>query len=108
MSLVIDLPRSVEDIIEREAQKAGRPPEELVAEVVRKNFASMLDSPEPRKQENESIALLRSWLAEANSARTSDELADAEEDMVELMRGLNAPRSETGQRLHFPEISEQP
>ena len=105
MSYVIDLPRPVEARIEIEAQRAGVSPAELLADVVRKSFGATIGPEEQKRLNAPSIALLRSWLAEARRSRTAEEEADAEADMEDLMRGLNAPRRESGERLHFPDVT---
>ena len=108
MSDVIDLPRPIEARIEQEAQKAGVSPAALLADVVRKNFGMTVDPEEQKRLNAPSIALLESWLAEAEKPRTAEETAEAEADMEELMRNLNAPRHEAGERLHFPAVTEKP
>lgn len=108
MSYVIDLPAPIEARIEAEAQKAGMSPAELVADVVRKSFGLTIDPEEQKRLNAPSIALLESWLAEAGKPHTAEEKSEAEEDMENLMRNLNAPRRETGERLHFPDVTEKP
>lgn len=107
MTLVIDLPRPVEARIEHEAEKAGVTPAELVAEVVKKNFAAGVDPNAQKILNAPSIALLQSWLEEARKPRTPEELAEAEDDLTRLMQNLNAPRREAGERLHFPDVEEK-
>ena len=107
MSYVIDLPQPVEARLEQEAQKAGVSPAELLADVVRKNFGMVVDQEEQKRLNAPSIALLEAWLAEAEKPRTAEQEAEAEEDMEDLMRNLNAPRHEAEQ-LHFPEVAVNP
>ena|SRR5579872_2515680 len=108
MSYLIDLPPPVEARIEQEARKAGVSPAELVADVVCKNFGMTIDPEEQKRLNAPSVALLQTWLAEAEKPRTAQEEAEAEEDMQDLMRNLNAPRREAGERLHFPDVAEKP
>lgn len=115
MTLVLDLPRPVEDRIEQEARKAGVSPAELVAEVVKNTFTASTTAatpafdPEEQKRLNApTIALLESWLAEGEKPRTEEELAEAEEDLKTLMRNLNATRREAGERLLFPDVVDNP
>jgi len=108
MSYVIELPGPIEDRIEREAKQAGISPSELVANVVRKSFGATIDPEEQKRLNAPSIALLQTWLAEAEKPRTDQQDAEAEEDMADLMRSLNAPRRESGERLHFPGIADKP
>lgn len=49
-----------------------------------------------------SIALLRSWIAQAPT--DPEAIREAEEDLREFKKGLNRSRKETGARLHFPEV----
>ncbi len=107
MTYVIDLPLPVQARIEEEARKAGVSAAELLADVVRRNFGMTVDSEEQKQLNAPSIALLNSWLAEAEKPRTAAETEEAEEDMKELMRSLNASRRLTGERLHFPDITEK-
>jgi len=102
MPLVIDLPRSVEVRIEQEASRTGVSPAQLITDIVTKNFAAQIDSETQARLNQPSIALLQSWLTEAEKPRTQEEQADAEEDLQQLMRNLNTPRREAGERLHFP------
>ena len=85
MTLILDLPGPVEDRIEQEARKAGISPAELVEEVVKKTFSTPVTNsinPEEQKRLNApTIALLQSWLAEAEKPRTAEELAEAEDDL---------------------------
>ena len=101
MSLVIELPYSVECYLREEAQKAGVKPEALVVEVVKKNFVPVIDTEEQKRINAPSIALLQSWLAEAPT--TPEGKAEAEADFAELKRNLNANRKAVGARLLFPE-----
>lgn len=49
-----------------------------------------------------SIALLKSWIAEAPT--DPEEIRAAEEELREFKRNMNLPRKETGARLHYPEV----
>ena len=48
-----------------------------------------------------SIALLRSWIAQAPT--DSAAICEAEEDLRDFKRNMNLPRKETGARLHYPD-----
>jgi hypothetical protein len=52
-----------------------------------------------------SIALLQEWLTEAKT-NDANAIRQAEEELHEFKRNLNAPRKETGARLLFPEVEE--
>lgn len=86
MSLVIDLPRPAE----------GRPKAETTAR---------LDSEEQRRLNAPSIALLQSWLKRSDSPSSPEKIAEAEADLAQFMRDMNAPRREAGERLHFPDVN---
>ena len=49
-----------------------------------------------------SIALLKSWIAEAPT--DPEEIRAAEEELRQFQRNMNRPRKETGARLHYPEV----
>ena len=106
MTYVIDLPLPVQARIEEEALKAGISPAELLTDVVRRNFGMAVDVEEQKRLNAPSIALLNSWLVQAEKPRTAEEAEEAEEDMKNLMRSLNESRRMTGERLPFPDIEE--
>jgi hypothetical protein len=58
--------------------------------------------PKPSAEEDPTIALLESWIAEAPT--DPDAIREAEEDLLDFKRNMNLPRKETGARLHFPEV----
>ena len=60
------------------------------------------DAPLPDPLNAASIALLKSWIAQAPT--DPEGIREAEEDLREFKRNLNLPRKETGARLHFPEV----
>ena len=49
-----------------------------------------------------SIALLRSWIAQAPTDPIA--IRDAEEDLRDFKKNMNLPRKEAAARLHFPEV----
>ena len=49
-----------------------------------------------------SIALLKSWIAQAPT--DLEAIREAEEDLREFKRNMNVPRKEAGARVHFPEV----
>lgn len=58
--------------------------------------------PRPDPQNEASIALLRSWIAQAPT--DPEAIREAEEDLLEFKRNMNIPRKEAGARLHYPEV----
>ncbi len=88
-------------------------PQQIVKKIERlssKRRYRVVEVEEPVVQENtsietmnqESIALLQSWIADAPTS--PEAIREAEEDLLELKRNLNLPRKQTGARLHFPEV----
>lgn len=107
MILEIELAPPVERCLRAEATKAGVPPTEYAAELLTQILPiGRIDAEEQKRLNAPSIALMKAWLAKAKKPRTAEEEAEAEADMLELMRNLNAPRRESGERLHFPDIEE--
>lgn len=107
MSVVIDLPAPIEARLEEEAQKAGVSPAQLAARLVQQNLVeAALDAQEQKRQNAPSIALLESWMQRADAPSTPEQIAEAEADLTEFMRGMNAPRKESGERLHYPGVEE--
>ncbi len=51
-----------------------------------------------------SIALLRSWIAQAPT--DPEEIRAAEEELREFQRNLNANRVATGERIPYPDVAE--
>ena len=56
---------------------------------------------EPITDDDPTIALLESWLAQAPS--DPEAIREAEEDLREFKQNMNLPRKQTGARLHYPE-----
>jgi aryl-alcohol dehydrogenase-like predicted oxidoreductase len=106
MSLAIDLPEPVEARLEEEAQKAGLTPAQLAAEFVTRNLAPAIDAEKQKQLNDPSIALLQRWLAESETA-DPEEIRQAEEDLREFKRNLNAPRKQAGARLLFPDVESE-
>ena len=52
-------------------------------------------------EEDPTIALLKSWIAEAPT--DPEAIREAEEDLCEFKRNINLPRKEAGARLIYPE-----
>ena len=107
MSVVIDLPAPIEARLEEEAQKAGVSPAQLAAQLVQRNLTeATLDTEEQKRRNAPSITLLESWMQRADTPATPEQIAEAEVDLTEFMRGMNAPRKESGERLHYPGVEE--
>ncbi|MDQ2687611.1 MAG: hypothetical protein M3Y28_07075 [Armatimonadota bacterium] len=85
MSLTIDTPRPVKARAEVDVAR--------------------IDAEEQRRLNAPSIALLEAWLRRSEHPATPEQIADAEADLTDFMRNMNAPRREAGERLHFPDAS---
>lgn len=108
MSLIIDLPRPIQERLEAEASKVGVSTTEYAAEVLTKNLpTSGINAQEQQRLNAPSVALLESWLQRAEVAATPEQTAEAEADLAEFMRNMNAPRQETEERLHFPDVASE-
>lgn len=101
MTLVIDLPEPLEARLEAEATRAGVRPADLAAEFIKKNLASTGELEELKRLNAPSIALLQSWLADAPTDPAA--IQEAEKELLEFKRAMNAPRKESGARIPFPE-----
>jgi hypothetical protein len=71
-------------------------------------FEADTSSPaEPRQapdvENDHTIALLKSWLAE-DATDDPEELCQAQRELEEFKRNMNAPRKEAGTRVLFPEV----
>ena len=107
MTLVLDLPQSIEARLEAEAHRAGVTTAEYAARLFLQNFAPPVLDPEQEKRANApTITLLDAWLEAAHNkkTRTAEELRAAEEDLETFKRNMNAPRKEAGERLLYPEV----
>jgi hypothetical protein len=105
MILEIELNPLVERRLQAEATKAGVTATEYATELLMQSLPKGPIDPEEQKRLNApSIALIDEWLERVKRPRTTEEEAEAEADMLELMRNLNAPRRESGERLHFPDV----
>jgi hypothetical protein len=51
-----------------------------------------------------SIALLKSWIAQAPT--DPEEIRQAEEELLEFQRNMNANRAATGERIPYPDAAE--
>jgi hypothetical protein len=58
--------------------------------------------PKPVTDDDPTITLLESWIAEAPT--DPEAIRQAEEALREFKRNMNLPRKEAGARLHYPEV----
>ncbi len=57
----------------------------------------------PFADNDPTIALLESWIAQAPT--DPDEIREAEEDLREFKRNMNANRAATGERIPYPDVA---
>ena len=62
-------------------------------------------APLPDPENAASIALLKSWLAE-DATDDPEEIRQAEEELREFKRNMNANRAATGERIPYPDVAE--
>ena len=58
--------------------------------------------PAPALNEDPTVALLESWIAQAPTDPAA--IREAEEDLREFKRNMNRPRRESGGRVPYPEV----
>ena len=61
-------------------------------------------APLPDPKNAASIALLKSWIAQAPT--DPEEIRAAEEELREFKRNMNANRAATGERIPYPDVAE--
>jgi hypothetical protein len=72
-----------------------------IVEVKEDEESTAQDTPLPDPKNAASIALLKSWIAQAPT--DPEEIRAAEEELREFQRNMNQPRKEAGARLLYPE-----
>lgn len=106
MTLQVDFTPQTEDWINTQARQRGLRPADLVRSVIEESAATM-SAPSPAddvdSHQDATIALLQSWIAE-DFTDDPEEIRQAEQDLMEFKRNMNAPRKEAGARLLFPEV----
>jgi hypothetical protein len=101
MTLHIDLPPKTEAWITAEATRRGIQPVDLVRAVLNERAAA--PSTGLGDDQDATIALLQSWIDD-DATDDPEELREAEVELLEFKRDMNAPRKEAGERLLFPEV----
>jgi len=103
MSLVITFTRTEEARIVTAAKQIGLAPEEFTRKLVNDHLPSLPLTPQPPVPKNAAaIALLQSWL-QSEATDDPEEIRQAEAELAEFKRNMNANRAATGERLVFPE-----
>lgn len=94
------------DVTDRTGKKlmAAAPGGDLA--LIIEQLAEKLPEPEPLTPANDPL-LARLEQRIANAPTDPKEIAEAEKELLEFKRNMNAPRKEAGARLHFPEVEEE-
>ena len=110
MTLSIDFTPQETAWLDAQAQQQGLPPAEIVKRLIDAQVAvpSAQAVPTPTKpmpaldaRQMAAIALLNSYL-ETEATDDPEELRQAEEELAEFKRNMNANREATGERLVYP------
>lgn len=107
MSVRLDVSKQIEARFAALAEQSGKDPEALFEAMVMQYQSSVKNSQFSRETKftADNDPLMARLEARIAAAPTSpEEIRDAEEDMRDLMRRLNANRKETGERIPFPEV----
>jgi hypothetical protein len=75
----------------------------LVKTVLNERAATPASQPSTTGDHDATIALLQSWIDE-DATDDPEKTRQAEADLREFKRNMNAPRKEAGERLLFPEV----
>ena len=111
MSLNIEFSPTEEAWINEQSSKFGLLPAEVVKRLVDEHMPRArgesphrdIEHPATNTTTDSTVALLQSWLRE-DATDDSNELRQAEEELVEFKRNMNSPRKENGERILFPEV----
>jgi len=102
MSLTISLTPTEEARLSAAATKNGIAPEEFARKLVTDHLPVLPAEPGMIDEENaRAIALLDKWIQE-DATDDPEEIRQAEEELAEFKRNMNANRAATGERLAFP------
>jgi hypothetical protein len=102
MTLILDLSHEDEMRLEELARQRGMAPAEAALQLVVDHLPPVADGNSRIDGENAAaIAFLRRRIGEEASSDPR-EIANAEAEVEEMKRDLNANRAETGERLLFP------
>jgi len=108
MTLNIELSPQTSARLSAFARQKGVDPQTLVTTLVEDNLPPIKTQSEQEltihsvdPANDASIALLQSWIAQAPT--DPEGIREAEEDLLEFKRNMNANRATTGERLPYPE-----
>ena len=106
MTLQVDFTPQMEAWINAQARQRGLRPADLVRRVIEESAATAPAPPYAQdvdSKQDATITLLQSWIAE-DATDDPEEIRQAEAELTEFKRNMNAPRREAGARLLFPEV----
>lgn len=104
MTLTIDLAPKTEAWLSHEAQQRGVAPQEYVQSILDERAGSVElseETPTISAKNAAAIAMLKKW-REEDATDDPELIRQAEEELEELKRNLNANRAAVGDRLAFP------
>ncbi len=108
MTLTIELDVQEEAWLADQAAQQGLEPTDIVKRLIDNHLSGGAPSPETTQIPPEidaknaaAIAMLQSWIDE-DATDDPEAIRQAEEELEELKRNLNANRAATGERLVFP------
>jgi hypothetical protein len=109
MTLNIDFTPQETAWLNAQAQQQGLPPAEIIKRLIDAQVATTPAPPAPATlakppldpEQEAAIALLDSWIAEGLAADPQTR-RQAEEELEEFKRNMNANRAATGERLVYP------
>lgn len=102
MTLTIDLTQAEEARLAAEARRAGLGPARWVKERVTERLPTPGSGSVP-PENLASIALLEAWMAE-DATDDPEEVRQAERELGEFKRNMNANRRATGERIPYPDV----
>ena len=104
MILQLDFSPQTEAWINDQSRQRGLRPADLVRRIIEETATIPAAPPkEAGSSQDATIALIQSWIAE-DATDDPEEIRQAEEELMEFKRNMNAPRKEAGARLLFPEV----
>ncbi len=102
MTVTLELTPIEEARLAEKSRQTGLPPAEAIHSVLAEHLPFAPTETAPLRPRGTAAALLRRWLEE-DATDDPEVIRQAEENLAELKRNLNANRAATGERLTFPE-----
>lgn len=101
MTLIIDLPRELEQRLADAARKEGAKPADFAQRLLAENLPPVETAPADDNPNASSIAMIDRWIAE-DATDDPEEIEKAEADLKALMDALNANRAAVGKPPVYP------